>query len=96
MILERLSRAAVPLATLDDGSPIELPRPGHSADAAFGDLFARTARVTEAGHAVLARTADHVALNDVDRWLGGIHLGGGDDPWRWDADAGRVVQRSAH
>ena len=27
--------------------------------------------------------ADHVALNGIDRWVGGVHLRGA-PPWRWD------------
>ena len=27
---------------------------------------------------------DHVALNGVDRWIGGVHLTGRTVPWRWD------------
>src|SRR5688500_19319846 len=33
---------------------------------------------------VLAGEADHVALNGVDRWIGGVHLQGRDVRWRWD------------
>jgi hypothetical protein len=55
--------------------------------------------LTEAGAAVLAGEADHVALNGINRWLGGVHLvaqGPGDGRastapfWRWDQEAGRV------
>ena len=41
-------------------------------------------RLTEAGREVLAGRADHVALNGVDRWIGGVHLTGTEVPWRWD------------
>lgn len=41
-------------------------------------------RRTEAGDRVLAGDADHVRLNGVDRWIGGVHLTGTDVPWRWD------------
>jgi hypothetical protein len=40
-------------------------------------------RLTEAGARVLAGDADHVALNGVDRWIGGVHLRGHEAPWRW-------------
>jgi hypothetical protein len=33
---------------------------------------------------VLEGRADHVALNDVDRWIGGVHLSGRAVPWRFD------------
>ena len=40
-------------------------------------------RLTDAGRRVLDGQADHVALNGVDRWIGGVHLKGHDVPWRW-------------
>ena len=36
--------------------------------------------------ALLACRADHVRLNGIDLWRGGVHLSGSDcSPWRWDA-----------
>jgi hypothetical protein len=35
------------------------------------------------GARVLAGAADHVTLNGVDRWVGGVHLHGHHPPWRW-------------
>ncbi len=40
-------------------------------------------RLTDAGRRVLGGQADHVALNGVDRWIGGVHLKGHDVAWRW-------------
>ncbi|WP_433366773.1 hypothetical protein ACQPZX_38385 [Actinoplanes sp. CA-142083] len=40
-------------------------------------------RLTETGARVLAGTADHVTLNGIDRWIGGVHLRGRHVPWRW-------------
>ena len=40
-------------------------------------------RLTPAGHRVLARQADRVALLGIDRWLGGTHLTPA-ATWRWD------------
>jgi hypothetical protein len=40
--------------------------------------------LTPAGRAVLAGEADHVALNGIDRWIGGVHLSGPEAAWRWD------------
>ena len=36
------------------------------------------------GRAALAGEADHVALNGIDRWIGGVHLSGPEAAWRWD------------
>ena len=39
-------------------------------------------RLTDTGRDVLAAHADHVALNGIDRWLGGVHLTP-ERHWRW-------------
>jgi hypothetical protein len=41
-------------------------------------------RLTDTGADVLAGRADHVMLNGIDRWIGGVHLSGAASPWRWD------------
>ena len=38
--------------------------------------------LTDAGRRVLAGEADHVALNGIDRWIGGVHLTPS-NCWRW-------------
>jgi hypothetical protein len=48
--------------------------------------------LTEAGAEVLAGRADRVALNGLDRWIGGLHLRAGDGLWRWDAERGALVE----
>jgi len=48
-------------------------------------------RLTEAGRRVLDGRADHVALNGVDRWIGGVHLRGRSVPWRWDDGTESIV-----
>ncbi len=45
--------------------------------------------ITPAGVRVLERRDDHVRLNGIDRWLGGVHLNGS-NPWRWDPGSGRL------
>lgn len=40
--------------------------------------------LTDAGRAVLAGREDRIALCGIDRWLGGVHLTGRADVWRWD------------
>ena len=68
-ILARLAGARVPL--------VEADPPG-------GVAAGTRLRVTEAGRRVLAADADHVALNGIDRWVGGVHLHGDTARWRWD------------
>jgi hypothetical protein len=49
-------------------------------------LLARNAdhfTLTEAGREVLDGRADHVTLNGIDRWMGGVHLTSS-SYWRWD------------
>jgi hypothetical protein len=48
-------------------------------------------RLTDAGNRVLRGVADHVALNGVDRWVGGVHLLGRSVAWRWDEGTEAVV-----
>ena len=48
--------------------------------------------LTETGRRVLAGDADHVDLNGVDRWIGGVHLRGHTVDWRWDEATERVVR----
>jgi hypothetical protein len=48
-------------------------------------------RLTDDGRAVLAGRADHVVLNGVDHWLGGVHLTGATS-WRYDPSSERPVR----
>ena len=73
--MDRLARAAHPLLE------------AHPADAPVER--ATRVRITPTGARVLAGEADHVTLNGVDRWIGGVRLTGHDIPWRW--DEGREV-----
>jgi hypothetical protein len=45
--------------------------------------------ITPEGRAVLRGEADHVWLNGIDRWLGGVHLHC-DRVWRWDREHGKL------
>jgi hypothetical protein len=50
-------------------------------------------RLTAAGRHVLDGLEDQVALNGVDRWIGGVHLSGGTAHWRWDEGIESVISR---
>jgi hypothetical protein len=82
-IVARLATDRVPLLATDPpGAPLAEP-PAGTADglpAAAGVGL----RLTAAGRRVLAGEADHVALNGIDRWIGGVHLQGRDARWRFD------------
>jgi hypothetical protein len=47
--------------------------------------------ITEAGRKVVEGRADHVELNGIDRWIGGVHLKGDKAVWRWDRVSQRIV-----
>ena len=40
--------------------------------------------LTDSGREVLHARQDHVHLNGINRWLGGVHLCEGAPIWRWD------------
>jgi hypothetical protein len=67
--LERLSDVREPLVVFDTGETVIAPR----AERAAG-FWQRRLRLTETGRRVLAGDLDHIRLNGVDRWLGGVHL----------------------
>ena len=67
--MARMARAPVPLLATDpEESPV--------------DRSTRL-RLSDTGARVLAGEADHVQLNGIDRWVGGVHLHGHHTPWRW-------------
>jgi len=70
-IVHTLASARHPMLAIGESSP-EPP--------SFAE---RTIRLTDTGREVLAGRADHIALNGIDRWMGGVHLKG-TDTWRWD------------
>jgi hypothetical protein len=78
-VLRRLGAARVPLVAIDAGAD-------------HGDPRAHTVAITSAGREVLAGTADHIRLNGIDVWRGGVHLSGSDrSPWRWDSGGETLV-----
>jgi hypothetical protein len=80
-ILARLAGGRAPLVELDPPT---------------GEVTAATRlHLTTAGGRVLRGEADHVALNGVDRWVGGVHLHGPEARWRWDEGAETVTRATA-
>jgi hypothetical protein len=51
--------------------------------------------ITDAGRKVVDGQADHINLNGIDRWLGGVHLTGDKAAWRWDRELGTVSNFAA-
>lgn len=52
-----------------------------------------TVSLMEAGRSVLDGRSDHIHLNGIDRWLGGVHLDGA-RVWRWNQADGLLILRS--
>jgi len=77
--LESLARGPHPLVRLSE-------RPRQQA------LPKGEIELTDDGRRVLAGDADWIALNGIDRWLGGVHLVGRSVGWRWDVGGRRLVR----
>ena len=83
LALRRMSEAGQSLLTIEgrqNGEPVLTPE--------FGKA---ELEITEVGRAVLKGDSDFVALNGIDLWLGGVHLSGAKDLWRWDQQSQRLV-----
>lgn len=63
-----------------------------------GRAVDRTTRVqlTDTGARVLAGVADHIEINGIDRWIGGVHLHGHDVLWRWDEGSETIIPALGH
>lgn len=48
-------------------------------------------RLTQVGRDVLGGRADHIRLNGINRWLGGVHLEGVEARWRWSETSRALV-----
>ena len=75
-LIRDLSGARQPLVQISDSSANRL-----------GEV-----RLTETGRKVLDGEADHIDLNGIDRWLGGVHLKGKSGLFRWDRATSRIVK----
>jgi hypothetical protein len=51
-----------------------------------------TIALTPLGSDVLEAREDRIARCGIDRWLGPVHVHGSDRVWRWDEEAGRLVE----
>ena len=85
--MRHIGECATPLLGQTNGRPF-IPATSYPP---AEDFLAQDLALTEAGHRALAGEADHVALNGVDRWIGGVHLAGHTMDWRWDTAANRVT-----
>jgi len=76
--MDRMAEGLYPLLRVD--------RPGRPVERTTG------VRLTATGARVLAGDADQIALNGIDRWIGGVHLHGHHVPWRWDDGTETIVR----
>lgn len=72
------------LSTLASGAVPLLLLGGEDQAASAEGFRHRSVELTDAGRDVLGERADHVALNGIDRWIGGVHLNGTTSRWRYD------------
>jgi len=50
--------------------------------------------ITAEGLEVVSGTKDHLDLNKIDRWIGGVHLtSDAREIWEFDPDAARLVKK---
>lgn len=83
-ILKEMAFAGSPLIHIED--------PGQLDSKDFTKNIARSSiTITEIGQRVVDGKADHIKLNGIDRWLGGVHLNAAEAAWRWDDARGRLV-----
>ena len=85
--LERLSGSRAPLLRREDGGAIAAREAPQQGDQFWEGRIA----ITDAGRDVLAGRRDWIAMNGIDRWLGGVHLDGDRAQWRWDAGRHSLV-----
>jgi hypothetical protein len=84
-----LVTAACPLIRVQGRTPASW----HDADWWGEEADTPTLAITDDGRRVLAGEADHVTLNGIDRWLGGVHVQGHGPVWRWDSTNETIVRR---
>jgi hypothetical protein len=84
--LQELAAGPYPLVAPTDGAAFA----GPDSIADPTPFARRPIDATEHGRAVAAGRADRIALNGIDRWLGGVHLRGRSVPWRRTDAGGRV------
>ena len=83
--LKNLSSVSNPLITIHK---VEKP----SRPLTSGDFMQAYFKMTDTGKAILTGNSDMLNRNDIDVWLGGVHLSGHNPLWRWNEANERLVQ----
>lgn len=84
-VLQRLTHGPQPLLLNSTGESVFATGTSSYAEQSFA--------ITDAGAAVLRGASDSVNLNGIDEWLGGVHLVGRTDIWRWDDRREKLVRQ---
>jgi RNA polymerase sigma factor (sigma-70 family) len=86
-LLLGMAQAKHPLVETADASALRLGE--H--DQALKHWINSPVMMTDIGREVLEGRADHIKLNGIDRWLGGVHLRGAEAQWRRTSKRSRLV-----
>jgi hypothetical protein len=86
LTLRYLSSSAAPLLECSSGA-FTTPGNGRPQEAFLRQILT----LTELGREVVAGRTDWIAVNGIDRWLGGVHLEGNKVLWRWDERRGKLI-----
>ncbi len=85
LALSRLAAGRKPLVKSSSGNTLR--------DKSNSQFYETAFEITETGAAVARNEADFVKLNHIDTWLGGVHLYGQKDVWRWDENSQSLTKR---
>ena len=80
------------LTTVNEMSRISPPLLSIERPASSEHPFRALLGMTDAGRSTLSGRMDRVESCGIDRWLGGVHLHGRRDMWRWDDATQRVTR----
>jgi hypothetical protein len=85
-LLIDLASARNPLVQTRDASRLRLD----DRNGSFEQWTRTPVAISESGLCVIEGREDHIRLNGIDRWLGGVHLEDTEAAWRWDAGTARL------
>ncbi|MBL7077681.1 MAG: phosphotransferase [Kiritimatiellae bacterium] len=90
--IDSLASGSTPALSVDGPQTLSAVSKVDSKPLTGSDLKKWKVGLTKFGADLLAGNADLVAANGIDRWLGGVHLQGPEDQWRWDGENKHLVQ----
>ncbi len=86
--LDEMAECACPALKIEGPERIKRPITDH-----LTDLDRWTVDITPLGRELLENNCDWIDKNGIDRWLGGVHLLGKEQIWRWDETSGSLVKQ---